>query len=88
MVSPDRELVTTLSTPGGSPDSSRICASANMESGVCWAGFMIIVHPAAMAGPILRVPMAIGKFQGVIMRQGPTGCFMVKSLPTPLGAVA
>jgi len=29
--------------------------------------------PAAMAGPILRVPMARGKFQGVMSRQGPTG---------------
>jgi hypothetical protein len=27
----------------------------------------IIVQPAATAGPILRVPMAMGKFQGVIM---------------------
>jgi hypothetical protein len=49
------------------------------------AGFITIVQPAAMAGPILRVPIAIGKFQGVIMRQGPTGCFMVMILWFPSG---
>ena len=59
--------VTTLSTPAGSPACSRICASASIDSGVCCAGLMTIVQPAAMAGPILRVPIAIGKFQGVIM---------------------
>ena len=34
----------------------------------------MIVQPAASAGPILRVPIASGKFQGVIARLGPTGC--------------
>ena len=58
--------VITFTTPAGSPASSRICASAYIESGVCWAGLMTIVQPAAIAGPILRVPIAIGKFQGVI----------------------
>jgi hypothetical protein len=58
--------VITLSTPPGSPDSSRICASANIDSGVCLAGLITIVQPAAIAGPILRVPIAIGKFQGVM----------------------
>ena len=37
------------------------------------AGFTTIVQPAAIAGPILRVPIAIGKFQGVIIRLGPIG---------------
>ena len=58
--------MTTLSTPAGSPASSRICASASMHSGVCCAGLITIVQPAATAGPILRVPIAIGKFHGVI----------------------
>ena len=31
------------------------------------------MQPAAIAGPILRVPMASGKFHGVISTQGPTG---------------
>ena len=34
---------------------------------------MTIVQPAAIAGPILRVPIAFGKFQGVMKKQGPTG---------------
>ena len=37
-------------------------------------------------GPILRVPMASGKFHGVIISVGPTGCFMVISRVAPLGA--
>ena len=59
--------VTMLSTPAGSPASSRISPSASIESGVCCAGLTTIVQPAAIAGPILRVPIAMGKFQGVIM---------------------
>ena len=65
--SPDFELVTMFKTPAGRPHSSRIWASAIIESGVCCAGLTTIVQPAASAGPILRVPIAIGKFQGVIM---------------------
>ena len=60
------DAVTTLSTPSGSPASSRICASASIDSGVCCAGLTTIVQPAAIAGPILRVPIAAGKFHGVI----------------------
>ena len=58
--------VITLNTPPGRPASSRIWASANIDSGVCCAGLITIVQPAATAGPILRVPIAIGKFHGVI----------------------
>ena len=58
-----------------------------MVSGVCVAGLTTIVQPAAIAGPILRVPMASGKFHGVIIRTGPTGCFIVISRVAPLGAV-
>ena len=75
-----------LRTPSGRPASVRICASASIDSGVCFAGLTIIVHPAATAGPILRVPMAAGKFHGVMSRHGPTGCFMVSSRPAPLGS--
>jgi hypothetical protein len=88
IVPPEDELVTTFNTPPGSPDSSRIEASASMDRGVCWAGLITIVHPAAIAGPILRVPMAMGKFQGVMKRQGPTGCFMVSMRPAPVGGTA
>ena len=78
--------VTMFSTPAGRPARSRISASASIDSGVCLAGLTTIVHPAATAGPILRVPMAIGKFHGVMSRHGPTGCFMVISRPAPVGA--
>src|SRR5206468_4769053 len=60
---PDEELVSTLRTPPGRPQSSRSFASAKAESGVSCAGFQTIVQPAAIAGPILRVPIAVGKFQ-------------------------
>ena len=40
---------------------------------------MTTVQPAATAGPTLRVPIAIGKFQGVIIRLGPTGCFITRT---------
>ena len=73
-------------TPPGRPASSRIRASISIDRGVCCAGLTTIVQPAATAGPILRVPIAIGKFQGVIMRQGPTGCFIVRIRPAPLAA--
>ena len=56
-------------------------------SGVSPAGLTTMVQPAAMAGPILRVPMASGKFHGVIIRHGPTGCLSVRSRVAPFGAV-
>ena len=77
-----------LSTPFGRPASSRIFASISIDSGVCCAGLTTIVQPAAIAGPTLRVPIASGKFHGVISRHGPTGCFIVSSRPWPFGATA
>ena len=65
-ISLDDEPVTTLRTPAGSPQSASSLASASIDSGVCWAGLTTIVQPAAIAGPILRVPIAVGKFQGVM----------------------
>ena len=38
-----------------------------------FAGFKIIVQPAATAGPILRVAIPAGKFQGVMRRDTPIG---------------
>ena len=64
---PVRLVVMTFSTPDGTPHSIRRSASSNIVNGVCWAGFTTIVQPAAMAGPILRVPIASGKFHGVTM---------------------
>ena len=42
-------------------------------SGVSFVGLNTMVQPAAMAGPILRAPMASGKFHEVMRMQGPTG---------------
>ena len=78
--------VTMFRTPGGSPASVRICASASIDSGVSAAGLTIIVQPAATAGPILRVPIAVGKFQGVMNRQGPTAWRRMSSRPLPPGS--
>ena len=66
----ESEVVTTLRTPSGNPASAITPASASIVSGVSSAGLTTIVQPAATAGPILRVPMAIGKFHGVRNRHG------------------
>ena len=87
ITSPVVDVVTTLRTPSGSPASLMIAARASIDSGVDDAGLTTIVQPAATAGPILRVPIAIGKFHGVMNRQGPTGCFIVSSREAPFGAV-
>ena len=79
-------MVTTLSTPAGRPASASSSASASIVSGVCSAGLTTIVQPAAMAGPILRVPIASGKFHGVMNRHGPTGFLTVSSRLPPAGA--
>ena len=83
ITAPDERAVTTLSTPAGSPTCSRMRASMSIDSGVSLAGLTTIVQPAAIAGPILRVPIASGKFHGVISTQGPTGCLNVSSRPPP-----
>lgn len=79
-------MVITDSTPSGSPAALHSWASSSMVRGVSPAGFTIMVHPAASAGPILRVPMASGKFHGVMARHGPTGCLCTRIRPVPAGA--
>jgi len=64
---------TTFSTPAGSPASAASSAIASALRGVCSAGFTTCVQPAASAGPILRVTIAIGKFHGVIAAATPHG---------------
>ena len=75
----------TATTPRGTPARARSCARYSMVSGVFDAGFTIMVQPAARAGPSLRVPMAKGKFQGVMARQGPTGWWVTTIRPVPVG---
>ncbi len=85
--SPEEVAVITLSTPFGNPASSRSWARAIIESGVSFAGLTTMVQPAAIAGPILRVPIALGKFQGVMKKQGPTGWRITRTRLAPLPAV-
>ena len=49
---------------------------------------MIIVHPAAIAGAILRVAMDAGKLNGVISRDTPTGWWTEMVRLSPAGAVS
>ena len=63
-----------LITPSGIPARLPSSAKANADNGVSSAGLITMVQPAAIAGAILRVIMAIGKFQGVIATQTPIGC--------------
>ena len=52
--------VTMFMTPAGTPASARISKIALAHNGVASAGFRTMVHPAAKAGPILRVSIDIG----------------------------
>ena len=69
-----------LITPFGIPATSAKCTSALAERGVCSAGFIITVHPAAIAGATFLVIIAAGKFHGVINAHTPTGCLIVTIL--------
>jgi hypothetical protein len=84
---PDLLAGTTLTTPSGTPASSRICAIASAVSGVSLAGLSTTVQPAPSAGPILRVAIAAGKFHGVTSTQTPTGWCTTMIRLAPDGAV-
>src|SRR5262249_22816291 len=58
--------VTRLTTPGGTPASSRILTKFSAESGVSVAGLKTTVLPQTRAGMIFHDGIAIGKFHGVI----------------------
>lgn len=59
--------VTMLTTPGGTPARSPSKAMAAPVSGVSPGVFNTTVHPAASAGPTLRVIMPSGQF---LIRRG------------------
>ena len=59
----------------------------NGEFRMAPAGFRITVQPAASAGPIFRVAIAAGKFQGVIKSETPIGCLVTTIFLSPLGEV-
>jgi hypothetical protein len=60
---------------------------ASAVSGVSLAGLSTTVQPAASAGPILRVAIAAGKFQGVMKTHTPTGWRRMIMRLAPDGAV-
>ena len=70
--------VTTLKTPSGSPASWQRSANRRAVSGVCDAGLMITVLPAASAGAIFHDERRNGKFHGTIAPTTPTGWRSVK----------
>ena len=78
--------ITKLTTPAGTPARCKISMIQRAVSGVSDAAFKITVHPAARAGPILRVAIAAGKFQGVIKSDTPIGWWVTNILLSPLGA--
>ena len=65
--------MTRFTTPGGAPASSIARSTSAAVRGVALAGLTTLAHPAAMAGPSLRVIIAAGKFHGVIAAATPTG---------------
>ena len=62
-----------LITPSGTPASLAIRAKRRAVSGVCSAGFITTVHPAARAGAHFHATLTIGKFHGMICPATPTG---------------
>ena len=74
------KAVTKLTTPLGIPARCASSARAAAVKGVSPGDFETTVQPAARAGPIFRVIMAAGKFQGVIRPQTPTGSLRVNTL--------
>ena len=57
---PGPSPVITLTTPGGRPTASKSSASLSRLSGVCSAGLMTTVQPAAMAGAIFQAAISSG----------------------------
>ena len=63
-------------SPGGNPARSASTISAKADKGVALAGLTTTEQPAAIAGAIFRVSIALGKFHGVIQATTPTGCLI------------
>ena len=80
-------MVSTFTTPSGTPASAISCAISSAVSGVSLAGLTTTAQPAASAGAILRVAIAAGKFHGVISSATPTGLRKVRIRLAPDGAV-
>ena len=62
-----------LSTPGGSPASSKARAISETVPGTSSDGLITIELPAASAAEIFRIGPPAGKFHGTKAPTGPTG---------------
>src|SRR5688572_516273 len=65
--------VTMLTTPGGTPAFSSTRTKLAAESGVNSDGLNTTVLPHTSAGTIFHDGIAMGKFQGVMIEQTPSG---------------
>src|SRR5689334_25147457 len=65
--------VTRLTTPLGTPASISTLTKLSADRGVCDAGLKTTVLPQTRAGTIFHEGIAIGKFQGVMTEQTPSG---------------
>src|SRR5271156_7053274 len=65
--------VTMLTTPSGSPASINSSTRLMVDNGVSSAGLITQVLPQTRAGNSFQEGIAMGKFQGGIMPQTPTG---------------
>src|SRR5688572_4388696 len=65
--------VTRLTTPGGTPASSRTLTKLTADSGVSVAGLKTTVFPQTSAGAIFHDGIAIGKVHGVIVEATASG---------------
>src|SRR5579884_1675484 len=64
---------TMLTTPLGTPASVRTRTRLKVDNGVSCAGLITQVLPQTKAGRSFHDGIAMGKFQGVIMAQTPSG---------------
>lgn len=82
---PGSVVVTTPTTPSGTPASASRPAIARAVKGVSVAGLSTTVQSAASAGAIFRVTMAAGKFHGVTNAATPTGLWVTTVRAFPAG---
>src|SRR5579864_6740563 len=66
--------LTMFTTPLGTPASVSTRTRLNVDNGVSCAGLITQVLPQTSAGRSFQDGIAMGKFQGVIMEQTPSGC--------------
>ena len=70
-----------MNTPGGMPAAFAASASMRAVRGVFDAGLTTMVFPMMRAGAISHMASAVGKFQGTILTQTPTGSLRTNSRP-------